>query len=74
MQDAGWVMANGGLGDSFGLRGYILQIERPYADQNAMADVEGRPRPVSSYGGIDRNPSKLWNVTSLQASDAAPKP
>jgi len=79
MQDAGWVMANGGFGSLFsedhwnkvakemdevydaalGLHGYILRMDRPYADQNAMADIEGRPRPVRSIG-IDRSSNPYW--------------
>lgn len=46
-----------GLPWDWGLRGVILRAERPYADQNAQADIEDRPRPVQTYG-IDK--SETW--------------
>lgn len=51
-----------GLPWDWGLRGVILRAERPYADQNAQADIEGRPRPVHSYG-IDKGET-LWKNKS----------
>lgn len=37
---------------SRGLADWIKTQDRPFADENAMADIEGRPRPARTYGGV----------------------
>ena len=51
-----------GIPWGMGLRDVILRAERPYADQNAQADVEGRPRPVQVCA-IDKSPSAWWKTS-----------
>lgn len=48
------------VGGLWGLDAWIKKRERPYADQNAQADIEGRPRPIQSYGGVNRIKSQWW--------------
>lgn len=37
---------------SSGLAGWIKEQDKPFADENSQADVEGRNRPARTYGGI----------------------
>lgn len=48
------------VGGFWGLDAWIKKRERPYADQNAQADVEGRPRPIQSTGGVHRFKETWW--------------
>lgn len=45
-----------------GLLSVVFNAEYPHFDTYAQCDVEGRPRPVHSYGGIDRGPNQSWRT------------
>lgn len=55
--DVSWSEMISGL---HGLKRLLIEHELPYADENAQADIEGRPRPVRSYGGISRIKNEWW--------------
>lgn len=58
MQDAGWVMANGG----FGLEIVENYFRNQYADIYAQAEIEGRHPVIPSFGGVDKGSNPMWRT------------